>query len=186
MESQEKRFAVYLRIGQNELAVSGDDQDFVKSMLAEFKGPFLQAVAGERSGPAKPVSRGHKTKEPVVVSGDSLRDVAEPITSAPSETGETKPEPGFSALVDKVKPKTSVDSVLLLLYHIKNHEDTRPMKPKEMIRLLKGVGLEPVKAFSSNLEYLKRRGFVKKDPNGKGWLITGQGVSRVLELIEKA
>ena len=190
METQDKRYSVYLKIGDNEMALSGEDKEFIKQMLDEFKDLFVQAVS-KKPAKTQPTTKPRKpTEKPerVVKAAGTLSQVAEPITSLaaePAREPETSRYGKFAELVKELKPSTAIEEVLLLLYYIKEYEDGRALKPKEMMEILRAVGIEPVKGFSSNLGYMKRRGFVRREPK-RGWFITSDGVDRVLKLIRKS
>ncbi len=152
MENMEKRYTLYLKIGDDELSVSGEEASYIREMLEEFK--YLHAGKVRVAAPAKEaVDAGKKAK--------------------PTAGG----DPGFTELYKKVRPRKGVDKALLYLYYLHEKGETRGVRPREVARAIAGTGEKAPRAISTSLGYLKRLGLV--DMKDRFWSITDKGVERV-------
>ncbi|MGC8893968.1 MAG: hypothetical protein ACP5QG_03885 [candidate division WOR-3 bacterium] len=152
MENMEKRYTLYIKIGDNELSVSGEESGYIREMLEEFK--YLHAGKIKAASPVK--------------------EIAPAGREANSATVE---EPGLVDLYKKTLPKKEVDKALLYLYYLHQKGETKGVRPREISRAIVSVGEKAPNAISTTLGYMKRLGLVEmKD---RFWSITEEGINRV-------
>jgi len=153
MENIEKRYTLYLKIGEDELSVSGEEASYIREMLEEFKYLHLgkaRAVLSEKPA-AIPKKKG---PAPVV-------------------------DPEFVELYKRVRPRKGLDKALLYLYYLHKKGETKGVRPREVARAIAGTGEKAPKAISTSLGYMKRQGLVNMD--NRFWSITQKGIERVEE-----
>jgi hypothetical protein len=151
MENMEKRYTLYLKIGDDELSVSGEEAGYIREMLEEFK--YLHSGKVRVAPSAEPGPRAKKARPGLVA------------------------EAGFTELYKKVRPRKGLDKALLYLYYLHQKGETRGVRPREVAKAIAGTGEKAPKAISTSLGYMKRLGLVNmKD---RFWSITSKGVDRV-------
>lgn len=151
MENTEKRYTLYLKIGEDELSVSGEEASYIREMLEEFK--YLHAGKLRTAPSAGPAPAPRKTRTAPVV------------------------DPGFVELYKKVRPRKGLDKALLYLYYLHQKGDTRGVRPREVAMAVAGTGEKAPKAISTSLGYMKRQGLVNME--NRFWSITQKGIERV-------
>ncbi len=156
MENMEKRYTLYLKIGEDELSASGEEAAYIREMLEEFK--YLHA-GKVRVAPAP-------TETPPVAKK------AKPVVVA---------DPAFGELYKKVRPRKGVDRALLYLYYLHEKGETKGVRPREVARAIAGTGEKAPRAISTTLGYMKRLGLVEM--RDRFWKITKKGVDRVQKRI---
>lgn len=151
MENMEKRYTLYLKIGEDELSVSGEEAAYIREMLEEFK--YLHSGKIGVTPKTEPMPRAEKTRPGARV------------------------EAGFVELYKKVRPTKGLEKTLLYLYYLHQKGQTRGVRPREIAKAIVSTGERAPKAISTSLGYMKRLGLVNmKD---RFWSITPKGVERV-------
>ena len=165
MENTEKGYTMRIKIGDNELSISGVDEGFIRDMIAEFKEPFFGAIARRR--------------EPVPVMVAQEPEAAKPR----AKKAEAGPESGAKSFMKGFRVRTGVDVMLVYLYYMKEQGGGRGVRPKHIAAGLKAAGVATPKALSTNLGYMKRQGLVTME--NRLWSITDKGVDKVKKIMLK-
>ncbi|MEO0181549.1 MAG: hypothetical protein ABIM74_07490 [candidate division WOR-3 bacterium] len=149
MENNERRYTLYMKVGDDEVSASADDAGFVREMLEEFKCLHL--------GKPRTVSLAELVSE----------------KAAPKDVVDAD----FIELYKKVRPKKGVDKALLYLYYLHQRGETKGVRPREIVRAIATTGDRAPSAISTSLGYMRRIGIV--DMKDRFWFITEKGAERV-------